>query len=143
MFNLKNVLVAKIIITISAWALPLLLFPIELLVFLGFPEPQPEIFIRLLGTAYSALVVGYLIGYQKSKSDSYPFEAVWVGIVSNGGATIVLSIAAFYGSWLSWGTFAQFYMWLSLLSVALITAGLIYYGPCRTDNGPVQINKAA
>ncbi len=40
-------------------------------------------------------------------------------------------IAAFNGAWASWGAVAQFYMWMSLASVALITAGLALFGPCR------------
>ena len=126
MLSLRKVLAAKIGITMSAWAIPLLLFPLDLFVLLGFPPPQPEIFLRLLGTAYCALVVGY----NKAKS-TYPAQAVWVGIVSNGGATAVLTIAALVGTWSTWGSFAQTYMWFSWVSVALITAGLVLQGPCN------------
>ena len=130
MIHLRRVLAAKIAITVLAWAIPLLLFPADLLVFLGFPSPHPEIFLRLLGTAYCALVVGYVLGFNKTKANKYPVEAVWVGIASNGGATFILAIAAMMGAWSNWGAFAQIYMWFSLLSVALISFGLVMFGPC-------------
>ena len=131
MINLKLVLALKIFITVTAWCIPLLTFPAQWFVFLGFPAPQPEVFVRLLGTAYSALVVGYVIGYRKEQAGIYPSEAVWVGIASNGGATVVLIVCAFLGAWSAWGPLAQAYMWLSLASVALITVGLVIRGPCN------------
>ncbi len=132
MRRLSQVIAAKIAITIGAWSVPLLFFPSYLLVHLGFPAPRPEVFLRLLGMAYLALVVGYAFGYRQATSCIYPREAVWMGIVSNGGATVVLTIAAISGAWSGWGPFAQAYMWISLVCVALITAGLTLFGPCRT-----------
>ncbi|MEM7542896.1 MAG: hypothetical protein AAF384_15115 [Pseudomonadota bacterium] len=128
MISLSKVLAAKICITLLAWAMPLLLFPSRLLIGLGFPAPQPEIFLRLLGVAYLALVLGYVLGYQKLKTRQYPLETIWVGIVSNGGATILLLLFAFDSAWTGWGWFAQAYMWFSLVSVDLITAGLVLQG---------------
>ena len=134
MTGLRRVLLAKIIITILAWALPLLVLPASALVSLGFPMPEPAVFLRLLGTAYCALVVGYMLGLIRVRRNEYPLETVWVGIVSNGGATLVLAAAAFLGTWSDWGLAARAYMWFSFVAVASITAGLVITGPMRADS---------
>lgn len=139
MHGLLKVLATKIVITVLIWALPLLLFPKDLLVCLGFPAAEPEIFLRLLGMAYAALVVSYVLGFSRARRNDYPVEAVWVGIVSNGGATVVLAIGAFMGTWFHWGAFAQVYMWFSLASVALITVGLVIQGPCKKGSRDVCV----
>ncbi len=113
--KLSNVLTAKIIITIVAWCIPALLFPVSLLSKLGFPAPDPIIYIRLLGMACVALVVGYWFGLVAVRRGEYPEAPVWVGIVSNGGAAIILALYGFSGYWQNWGSFAQFMMWGSLL----------------------------
>ena len=113
MKNLARVLFAKIVLTVAAWCIPLLAFPSTLFESLGFPVPEPQLFLRLLGVAY----------------------LVWVGIVSNGGAFVVLGIAAILGTWSAWGFFAQVSMWISLLGTGGITAGLIAFGPCRRAVG--------
>ena len=125
MVGLERVLLAKIVTTVFAWALPLLLLPEDLFVALGFPPPEPTVFLRLLGTAYAALVAGYALGLMRARRREYPAEAVIVGIVSNGGAAIVLGIAALSASWSAWGTLARLYMWFSLFAVTTITLGLI------------------
>jgi hypothetical protein len=129
--RLRVVLVVKMLLTAFAWVVPLLMFPTTLLEALGFPEPEPVIFLRLLGVAYAALLVGYWRGWRRACAGEYPVDTVWVGIVSNGGATLLLSISAALGSWSEWGAFASLYMWLSLVGVALVTTGLIVEGPLR------------
>ncbi len=131
MTGLRRVLLAKIAITILAWALPLLALPVSVLVGLGFPTPEPAVFLRLLGIAYSALVVGYVLGLNKAGKNEFPLETVWVGIVSNGGATLVLAVAAFLGVWSDWGLIARIYMWSSLAAVLALTAGLVTTGLAR------------
>ena len=123
--GLERVLMAKIVVTVFAWALPLLLLPAEMFVLLGFPLPEPPVFLRLLGTAYAALVVGYALGLGRARRNAYPAEAVYVGIASNGGAAVVLAIAALSGSWSAWGSLAKVYMWFSLFAVTAIALGLI------------------
>ena len=123
--GLERVLMAKIVVTVFVWVLPLLLLPAEILVLLGFPLPEPAVFLRLLGIAYAALVVGYALGLRQARRKAYPAEAVYVGIVSNGGAAVVLAIAALSGSWSAWGPLARVYMWFSLFAVTAITLGLI------------------
>ncbi len=85
MSGLARVLQAKIAITVLAWRGPLLTFPSDLFVQLGFPPPEPEGFVRLLGMAYLALTLGYWFGLQELRNGTYPAATVRVGIVSNGG----------------------------------------------------------
>lgn len=79
--------------------------------------------------AYTALIVGYIFGLRNAMTGIYPAEVVWVGIVSNGGACLLLTIAAIQGVWCSWSGLAQGYMWGSLIATGAITTGLIVFGP--------------
>jgi hypothetical protein len=132
MSSLTRILAIKITLTVAVWCIPLLLFPTSLLQTLGFPVPEPQIFLRLLGMAYTALVVGYGFGLRASSRGSYPAGVVWVGIVSNGGACLLLAMAAALGVWESWGAIARAIMWSSLLGTGAIAAGLVVFGPCRS-----------
>jgi hypothetical protein len=132
--GLVFVLQAKIALTVLPWCIPLLLFPAEFLAELGFPVPVPEIFFRLLGMAYLALVLGYWFGLQQLRAGTYPSTAVWVGILSNGGACTLLGTHGFQAAWSGWGTFAQIFMWASLAGTGAITAGLVVFGPCRAES---------
>ncbi len=128
--SLSHVLVAKIALTVAAWCVPLFLFSASWLEGLGFPVPKPEIFLRLLGMAYTALVVGYAFGLHAARRGEYPHGVVWVGIVSNGGACAMLCAAAIVGVWSEWGVLARVVMWGSLVGTGGITAGLVAFGPC-------------
>lgn len=128
MNSLSKVLVFKIAFTITAACIPLLLFPSSLLQWLGFSVPEPIIFLRLLGMAYAALIVGYAFGLRASLQGLYPMSVIWVGIVSNSGAALMFAVAAFQNVWGSWGVIAQVIMWGSLLSVSIITIGLVTFG---------------
>lgn len=130
MRGLINVLTFKIGFTVVGACVPLMLVPASGLQSLGFPVPEPIIFLRLLGMAYAALIVGYVFGRSNAKAGIYPGTAVWVGIVSNGGAALLLSVAALQGTWSTWGVFAQALMWGSLVCLTGITVGLIALGPC-------------
>lgn len=131
MNSLESVLLAKIALTVAAWCVPLLLLPASLLEAMGFPVPEPRLFLRLLGMAYTALVVGYAFGLRSVRRGEYPEGVVWVGIVSNGGACLILLLAAALGTWSAWGGFAQVVMWGSLLGTGGITAGLVRFGLLR------------
>lgn len=128
---LTAVLTAKIILTILLWVVPLLFFPAAWLRRLGFPVPEPPLFLQLLGMAYLALVVGYAFGWRSARRGIYPADAVWAGIVSNGGAFLLLAIAAVSGVWASWGGPARVAMWSSLVATGAITVGLLAFGPLR------------
>jgi hypothetical protein len=141
MYGLSKVLAIKIIVTITIWGIPLLFFPSSLLNRLGFPVPEPQLFLRLLGMAYWALVVGYSFGLRAALQGIYPDGIVWVSIVSNGGAFLLLLIGAFLGVWQSWGGIAQAIMWSSVLITCGITVGLVALGPLGTQ--PSQSSKAS
>ncbi len=126
--GLYLVLVAKIVITIVMWSGPLLLLCGGDLIALGFPE-QPMIFLRLLGLGYASLLVSYAFGVAAVRRSEYPVGGIWTGIVSNGGACLVLVLGAVVGSWAQWGWWAQVYMKTSLVLTFGITVGLLLTGP--------------
>lgn len=125
---LARVLTAKIVLTVTAWCIPLLFFPKSLLLWLGFAVPEPLVFLRLLGMAYAALVVVYGFGLLAALRGANAAGAVWVGIVSNGGACLWLISFCIGEGWSGWGAFAQIFMWGSLLGTGGITAALILVG---------------
>ena len=126
---LSKVLIFKITFTVLGACVPLLLLPVSVLQALGFVVPEPQIFLRLLGMAYAALIVGYGFGLRDSLRGTYPGSVVWMGIVSNGGAAMLTGIAAAQNTWGAWGLFAQCLMWGSLICLCGITLGLVVYGP--------------
>lgn len=127
---LSGVLFLKIGVTTVLWFGPLLLFPAPLLEEIGFPAGPSTIFLKLLGMAYGALLVGYVFGLVDTLHGGYPRSTIWTGIVSNGGAFLLLSMGAFQGAWAAWGSPARIVMWASLAVTGLISAGLIAFGPC-------------
>ena len=129
MRGLVNVLIFKIAFTVIGACVPLLLLSEQALQAMGFVVPQPMLFLRLLGMAYAALIVGYALGLREAKRGIYPASTVWVGIVSNGGGAMILSFAAINGTWMQWGEFAQMLMWSAQICLTGITAGLIVFGP--------------
>ena len=136
---LSKILIIKIVLTSLVWCIPLLFFPAAWLKGLGFPVPEPQVFLRLLGMAYVALVVGYGFGLCDARRQRHPKAVVWVGLVSNGGACLLLSIAALSKVWDGWGMIAQSIMWGSLFGTGVIAIGLAYFGliarykPIRPD----------
>ncbi|AXQ29978.1 hypothetical protein D0B54_15410 [Solimonas sp. K1W22B-7] len=139
---LSRLLVFKIAFTAAGCCIPLLLFPASLLLQLGFAVPQPLFFLRLLGMAYAALVLGYAFGLRDARRGIYPGDVVRVGILSNGGAAVLLAGAAWQGAWGSWGPLAQALMWGSLLSVGGIAIGLIVLGPLARRGTPLHSSTA-
>lgn len=135
MRNLARVLILKIGVTVALWFVPLLLIPVPVLVRLGFPAFPAPLFLRLLGMAYGALLVGYGFGLAAARRGTYPRSTVWTGIVSNGGAFLLLSIGASQGVWDAWGPPARIAMWASLAATGLVSAGLIAFGPFGAARG--------
>ena len=125
---LSITLIIKIVLTVFVWCIPLLFFPTAWLQWLGFPVPEPQLFLRLLGMAYTALVIGYCFGLREALQNQYPEAVVWVGVISNGGACILLVIAAVLSVWADWGSIAQSIMWGSLAGTGAITLALIWFG---------------
>lgn len=126
--SLHTVLCIKIAFTAFVWATPALLAPRKLILALGYPDPNPIIFLRLLGGAYLALLVEYIQGVQSLQAGIYPATTVLVGIVSNGVAFLILAVGAVKDTWLHWGWAARLIMWISLAMTFLITVGLFFSG---------------
>lgn len=125
---LVNVLYFKITATVLFWCVPFLTFPPFAIEFLGFPPQDHWMFIRMLGWAYLALCVGYWFALLEAKRGRRLLGALWMGVVSNGGACGYLTFYGAIGLWDTWGAMAQVILWGSALATALITAGLVRYG---------------
>ena len=128
MNNLSKVLIFKIVGTLLLWSIPLLLMPASMLESLGFPPQESYMFVRMLGWAYLGLCVGYYFALRASLRGKRLMGPIWVGIVSNGGASLYLLYYGLMGTWSDWGTAIQFIAWGSAAATALITAGLILFG---------------
>lgn len=126
--DLQAVLLFKIVVTALLWCGPLLVVPLRVLEQCGFPKGQSAILVQLLGMAYGALLVTYVFGLLAVQRGQQPLGVVWTGIASNGGACLLLSLAAARGAWAGWQAPARLYMWLSLACTGFITAGLLLAG---------------
>jgi hypothetical protein len=91
------------------------------------------LFLRLLGAAFLALVVGYTSALGRLGRGDDVRDLVWVGITSNGLASLILLLSGISGAWKVWGILARIYMWASALATALITLGLVVAGHSRGD----------
>lgn len=129
MQKIAGVLLFKMAVTVG-WVASLLLFPGSWQGQVGLPPAgEQAVFIRLLGMAYTALLVGYAFGFFSIIQEGiYPRGVVWTGIVSNGGACLLLGV--FRNTWDAWHGCAPLLMWASFVATGLITAGLIAFGPC-------------
>ena len=96
--RLRAVLAAKIALTLAAWALPLLLLPASALAALIGLAPEPPLTARLLGLAYLALVVAYAGGLRAAGEGRVPWAVIGVGVLSNGGAAVLLTASPAAGS---------------------------------------------
>ncbi|KAL9647009.1 hypothetical protein ABK040_013863 [Willaertia magna] len=125
--GLAIVLSFKILVTTAAWVIPLVFFPEKLLAKLQF-ELKPLMYGRLLGVAYSSLLVGYGHGlYSVLAENTYPRHIVWMGLVSNGGAfTVLLSEIL---NKMSSGKKPKVVEVASTIAVGLISLGLLIFGP--------------
>lgn len=127
--GLARTLAVKIVLTAVLWAMPLLLLPESLMHRLGLPATVPTMFYRLLGTAYTALLVEYLYGLHALRSGGYPAGTVRVGLVSNIAACLVLYQAWYGGVWDTWPFTARALMMVSLFATGGVSLGLLVFGP--------------
>ncbi len=127
MRGLRTLLIRKIAITCLFWCAPLLAFPPAWFVALGIPAPEPLIFVRMLGAAYLALLIGYHVGVRGMAKGESPAQAIHMGIASNGLACSLLVICGIAGAWSSWGTGAQIFMWVSAAGACAMTFGLLRF----------------
>lgn len=126
---LSLVLTFKIAATILFWCVPLLLLPSSMLIELGFLAQSNDLmFARMLGWAYLALCIGYAFGLKASLLGKRALGPIWVGIVSNGGACVLLLLFGLSSSWNDLSSMVQFIFWSSALATAAITVGLWIWG---------------
>ncbi len=130
---LATIMKVKVVVTLISWSLPLLMFPASWFVRIGMPEPKPILFVRLLGAAYLALVVGYMSGIRRLGRGDDVRNIVWVGITSNGLSSLILLRSGIAGVWIEWSILARIYMWASALATAAITLALVVAGLLRDD----------
>lgn len=125
---LVNVLRFKIAATVLVWCVPCLTFPASAIEALGFPPQDHLMFVRMLGWAYLALCVGYGFALQEARQGRRLIGAIWVGVVSNGGACGYLLYYGLSGLWNGWGPVAQIILGGSAVATGLITLGLVRFG---------------
>ena len=133
MNHLSKVYIFKIGATILCWSIPLLVLPASVLQSLGLPTENGAImFLRMLGWAYIALCVNYWFGLEASLKDEPILVApIVVGLVSNGGACLLLLFHLLISSEVSVSNFSplvQFLLWASTVTTFLITSGLYVFG---------------
>lgn len=123
---LSLVFLFKIIATVTVWCGPLLLLPTEALLDLGLPIGESDVFARLLGWAYLSLCVGYVFGLAAALKGKRAMGPIWVGVISNSGACVLLVLSV--PDWINWSYAFAATGIFSILATAAITAGLIIYG---------------
>ena len=115
----------KIVGTLLFAALPLLLVPEPLYLWLGFP-PQPTLlFLRLYGLSTLALLVGYHGGIELARAGQFPRGVLRMGLVSNGGQGLAILIAGVAGTCASWGWMAQAMIYGLGLFILAIAAAIV------------------
>jgi hypothetical protein len=130
--RLERVFVVKIAVTAAAWAGPLLLTPARWLEAAGLPhEARPVA--RLLGWAYLALGVGYVLGLRELRAGGRATSAVAVGIVSNGGAAALLTWFGLTGAWAGWHPLVRIATWASAAVTLAIALGLYWFGVTQRE----------
>ncbi len=135
MNDIIRLLWIKIIGTLLGAALPMLLVPYSLYLWLGFPEQESMIFLRLYGLSTLALLVGYYGGIELARLGQFPLGALRMGLVSNAGQGLAIVTAGVAGVYNDWGFLAQAMMWalgLFILGIAaFITRSLRGGRPVR------------
>ena len=115
----------KIAATVLAWCLPLLFVGRSQLQALGL-DPDPSMMpLRMLGWAYVALCVGYTAGLRAALAGRVETGPIDVGIVSNGGAALMLAGHGALGLWDTWHPMLGFHLWGSALVAGGIAAALV------------------
>lgn len=110
----------KIIGTLLGAALPMLLVPYPLYLWLGFPAQETLIFLRLYGLSTLALLVGYHGGIALARQGQFPLGTLRMGLVSNAGQGLAIILAAAAGVFSGWGWMAEAMM----ISLALFILGI-------------------
>lgn len=119
------VLLVKIAATLVLWALPALLLRLECFMELGFPQPVPVLWVRLMGMAYLSLALVYWQGMRLLHRGEFPLGTIQVGILSNGCACFILLNTLLFSDLDGWTCWSLPYLWLSAGLTFGITASLL------------------
>jgi hypothetical protein len=124
---LRKVLAVKIVLVLLFWILPLLLLPAGLFPELGIPTwtPAANVFLRLLGAGYLAIVIVETWGLFDATHRS---SAVLAGLASSAGASFVLWHDIFYGELWNWAVLGKVLVSIWLLLHGVFTIALIATG---------------
>lgn len=109
LYWLRRLLLAKVILTFLAWALPALIAPPSFLALFGMVMPEDPLFLRLLGAVLIAMGLAYWYAYQDPVKN---VAIVKVGVVDNGLATLTVIALGFTVGISSW------FVWVSALLTA-------------------------
>lgn len=115
----------KIIGTLLGAALPMLLVPYALYLWLGFPPQETMLFLRLYGLSTLALLVGYYGGIELARRGQYPLGTLRMGLVSNAGQGLAIVVAGLAGTFNGWGWMAQAMIWSLALFILGIAAVIV------------------
>ena len=89
---LSGLIAFKILVTFLFVCLPfLVLTTARLSALTGVSDSSGQIF-RLYGVAILGLLIGYATAFPTLNAGSFPWGIVAMGVISNGGATLVLSM---------------------------------------------------
>ena len=123
MTAISLILSAKIMVTLLLVMAPFLLLPQHRLEAITGVSAASTTLFRLYGMAVAALLVGYSMGLWQSMNGLFPWAAVLMGIVSNGGAAGVLAFASSASSRvyaIIFGTIGILLIWTALNPTAAI-----------------------
>jgi len=90
MLPIEILLYIKILVTIVACVIPMLLLPGTRVQRLYGIDDRAVPLVRLYGVAITALLVGYASGVVDVWAGEFPTGVVWMGIVSNVGASLTM-----------------------------------------------------
>jgi hypothetical protein len=122
----------KIIGTGLGAALPVLLVPASVYLWLGFPPQATMVFLRLYGLSTIALLVGYYGGIEQVRRGEFPAGVLRMGLVSNGGQGLLMAAAGLAGTYSAWGWMAQTMMWFLCVFVLGIASMIVLFLNNRT-----------
>lgn len=117
---LRRVLLAKVVVTLLAWALPALIAPPAFLALFGMAMPEDPIFLRLFGAVVTAMAVAYWYAYQDPVKN---VAILKVGVVDNGLATLTVVVLGFTVGIASW------FIWVSSVLTGLFCIAFIVLMP--------------
>lgn len=116
--RLKQVLLLKVILTVSLWAIPSMLAPPVMLEFFGLPTADLTI-LRIFGAVLVAMSVAYWFAYRDPLRN---LAIIWMAITYNGLAALVIVV-------LGLTTGIGWYLWFSVVIKLLFFAAFLVLVP--------------